>query len=85
MNIEIAKRVARCFLLGLMIALFADASYHLGVGVIDERAESLMTGGFLMFTAVTLAWLRLSLNFSGGKKGEGHLRIRSNWMSTEAA
>ena len=85
MKIEIAKRVARCFLLGLMIALFADASYHLGTGVIEERVESLMTGGFLMFTAVTLAWLRMSLNFSAGQNGEGHLRIRSNWMSSEAA
>jgi len=85
MKIEIAKRAARCLLLGLMIALFADASYHLGVGVIHEKTESLMTGGFLMFASVTLAWLRLSLNVFGGQNGQGHLRIRSNWMTAEAA
>ncbi|TNF21636.1 MAG: hypothetical protein EP318_06700 [Rhodobacteraceae bacterium] len=85
MKTEIARRAARCFLLGLMIAFFADASYHLGVGVIHDRTESLMTGGFLMFAAVTLAWLRMSLNFSAGRNGEGHLRIRTDWMSAETA
>lgn len=80
MKTEIAKRAARCFLLGLMIALFAGASYNLGLGVAQDRFESLITGGFLMFAVVTLAWLRVSLDFSGGQNDQGHLRIRTNWM-----
>ena len=67
--------------MGLLVALFLHASYHLGLGVVHGQVEGLITGGFLMFVAVILAWLRLAARFSGGPDGKNHLSIRSNWMN----
>lgn len=79
------KKAGLCLFLGTMMVTFAAASYHLGLSVLTSRVEDLMTGGFLMFAAMGLAWLRLA-TYDSTDAPEGATPVGwTSHMDTEAA